>query len=508
MYSLVKKRKLGSSAIPANLTTLSVSWLNNQFKAVAVHRGTIDAAWERQGDTDGLDRFDAFIREAVQRTGYRGQTVSLTLAHPRLVQQLVDVPPVKGAALQKVIHRQAQQQKMFTGEAAWASQTSPSGKSTHRIVLHLFPRLLLNHFLQGCKRNGLHLTSVLPPSAVLQQQLAELPLDNDDIGLVAAETGGSTTLVAGRRDGQILLARTLPDSWNLETERLAVDINRTVLFINQQYGVTLNRGLWLFGSGAEEQSDAIQAHVHLPIDLSPVAHDPFYWATEALKLRAELAPNFISREMRQAPQRRVFATVVGAATGLMLAISVLCSAYFLRQARQEQANIATLSKDMARLETRRAELWAIDRELSRKKQIIKLITGDRPPPTPTWLLAYLGEAVPPDLVVTNFHVVRKDDYYTVHLAGTSQPSVQQPAVPPGSNSLAVLKTKLSGAPFYLKIIEEDAEKPRAQIAPPKPGPIDTTIPGWLSRVSSALTAKPAAAKAVPLDHFVIDGVMR
>src|SRR5437868_4163721 len=99
MLSLVKKRKLGASTIPAHLTTLSISWLNNQFKAVAIHRGTVVGTWERPGETDGPDRFDAFIREAGQHTGYKGQNVSLILAHPRLVQQLIDVPPVKGAAL-------------------------------------------------------------------------------------------------------------------------------------------------------------------------------------------------------------------------------------------------------------------------------------------------------------------------------------------------------------------------------------------------------------------------
>jgi len=225
MLSLVKKRKLGSTSIPSNLTTLSISWFNNQFKAVAVHRGAVVGTWERPGDTDGPDRFDAFIREAGQATGYKGQSVSLVLAHPRLVQQLIDVPPVKGSALEKVIQRQAQQQKMFAGEAAFVSQISPSDKTSQRVVLHLFPKLLLNQFIQGCKRNGLHLTSVLPASAVLQHQLTQLPVEKEDIGLVAAETGGSTTMVAGTGEGKILLARTLAGNWNEEVERLAVDLN-------------------------------------------------------------------------------------------------------------------------------------------------------------------------------------------------------------------------------------------------------------------------------------------
>src|SRR6478735_7506302 len=129
MLSLAKKHKLGSAVIPSNVTTLCISWFNNQFRAVAVHRGTVVGTWERPGETDGPDRFDAFVREAGQATNYKGQSVTLVLAHPRLVQQLIEVPPVKGSALDKVILRQAQQQKMFTGEAAFTSQLSPSDKS-------------------------------------------------------------------------------------------------------------------------------------------------------------------------------------------------------------------------------------------------------------------------------------------------------------------------------------------------------------------------------------------
>src|SRR5574340_17366 len=111
MLKISPSQRSRPAEIPRGLTTLSVSWLNGQFKALAV---------------------------------YRGLTVSLLLAHPRLVHQLVEVPPVKGAAMQKVIHRQAQQQKMFDGEAAWAYQTSLTGKGSQRVVLHLFPKLLLD----------------------------------------------------------------------------------------------------------------------------------------------------------------------------------------------------------------------------------------------------------------------------------------------------------------------------------------------------------------------------
>jgi len=509
MLSLAKKRKAGIGAIPANLTTLGVSWLNSQFKAVAVHRGQIEATWEREGTTDGPEHFDAFIREAVHETGYRGQTVVLVLAHPRLSQQLVDLPPIKGKKLQKVIQRQAKQQKMFPGEASWASEPCPPGKVAQRVVLHLFPKQLISHLVLGCKRNGLRLTAVLPPSVVLHQQFEHLGLEKDEVGLLAAETGGSTTLVAGGSDGQVLLARTLPGSWNEDAHKLGVDLNRTALFISQQYSAPINRGLWLFGPGAEEQVAAIQKHVQLPVDVSPVLDDPFYWATEALKLRPERSPNLVSSEMREQPQRRVFATAVGVITTLMIISSLIASSYFLSQARQEAANLQAISKDTARLQVNKTALEALDRELSRKKQVIKLILGERPPPTPAWFLAYLGEAVPPELVITNLHVVREDEYYRVQVAGTMQRALPATAAPAVADPVDVLKARLSGPPFYLKISETADDKPvRAPAATTRIGPTDSSVPGWLSRLANAVSSKTAQAKPPSQDRFAIEGVMR
>ena len=67
MLNLVNKPKL-VTVIPTQVTTLSVSWLNNQFKAVAVHRGVVAGSWERPGETGGPETFEDLISEAVQQT--------------------------------------------------------------------------------------------------------------------------------------------------------------------------------------------------------------------------------------------------------------------------------------------------------------------------------------------------------------------------------------------------------------------------------------------------------
>ncbi len=512
MLKLITRRRPGSDALPAHLTTLSVSWLNGQLKAVAIHRGKVAGTFERpDSETDAPGDFEAFIREAVQKTGYHGQTVSLVLAHPRLVQQMVDVPPVKWAALNKVIRRQAAQQKVFADEAAYASQMLASAKNKPRVLLHLLPRLVLSQFMLACRRNDLHLVSVLPASVALQRQVPALALQRSDVAMLAAETAGSTTLAICDGDGRLLLARTLQGTWSEDAAKLALDLNRTILFLNQQLSVNVNRGLYLFGTGAAEQAPLIQRHIQLPVSVSPVAYEPFYWATESLKVRPETAPNFQSPELQKAPQRRVFAKVVATAATLLLAACIALTAYSIVQSRRERATLASFQQQMTHLEGRQKEFDQLDAELKRKQQAIQLVLGDRPPPKPVWLLAYLGEVLPADLVVTNFSVKREADYYRVKLTGTFQPVIVTPDAPPVAASIEYFKTALAGSPFHMRILETDATGKNAgkDKEQPKPSGLGAPLGDWLKGVTDAMSAKLDPKKRrEQIDHFVIEGVVR
>lgn len=517
---MVKPRlraRLGGERIPGNVTTLSVSWLNKQLKAVAVQRGKIMGTWERPAsEGEAAADFETFLADAVRETNYRGSTVSLLLAHPRLVQHLAEVPPVKGTALNKVIQRQAAQQKFFPGEAAYASQMLVSTKSNQRVLLHLLPRLILNQFMLACRRNNLHLVSVLPASVVLQRQLSALDLERSDVVMLAAETAGSTTVVVCDGDGRLLLARTLQGTWNEDAARLLLDLKRTRLYVSQQFGVNLNRGLYLFGAGAPEKAPLLTTESDQPVRVSPVPFEPFYWATEALKVRADLAPNFQSPELQKAPQRRIFAKIVAGAAMLLLGASVALTAYSLVQSRRERATLASFREQIVELESRQKELDQLDTELRRKQLAIQLIDRDRPAPKPAWLLAYLGQAVPADLVVTNFSVKRETYYYRVKLAGTYQAASVTPDAPPVAESIETFKSALAGSPFHMRILETNASVKLAAAGSPKPnGPLaDARVPlaEFLNKnLPGSLAARldpKRNQRREPIDQFQIEGVVQ
>ena len=62
MLNFFSRRNLIGGGIPANRTVLSVSWLGNQFSAVAVQRGRVAGTWQRSDASTELGEFGAMVR--------------------------------------------------------------------------------------------------------------------------------------------------------------------------------------------------------------------------------------------------------------------------------------------------------------------------------------------------------------------------------------------------------------------------------------------------------------
>src|SRR5436190_6754008 len=340
-------------------TVLTISLLNERLSATGMHRGEVAGTWQRAEPVTDLADFASVLREAVQQTGYTGTAVTVVLAHQRLAQQLVESPPVKGGKLKLFLQSRVKQLKPFPSEAAWSYQPTLPTRNAQAMLLHLLPRELLDQLVQGCKQVELECDRVIPASAILQQQLTELPLEENEIALLAADTGGTTTVVIGRKDGQIYLGRTLSNSWNAHADRVNVDLNRTLLYVKQQFGAGVN-SVWLFGDGAENQIDRIRTALRLPVKLSPVRPGPFYWNQEALEIPVGDTNNLISAEQLEAPRRRVLLRVTGALVGVLALLALAAAGGVQYVVTDRGKQLVKLESKAEQLQVRKAALQ--DRE--------------------------------------------------------------------------------------------------------------------------------------------------
>ena len=196
---------------------------------------------------------------------------------------------------------------------------------------------------------------------------------------------------------------------------------------------------------------------------------------------------------------------------MLLAACIALTAYSLVQGRREQATLKSFEQQIAHMEGRQKELDQLDAELKRKQQAIQLVVGDRPPPKPAWLLAYLGEVVPSDLVITNFSVKREADYYRVKLVGTFQPVSVTPNAPPVAASIEKLKADLAGSPFHMRLLETNAAANvlGTEKEPPTTGGLTGPLADWLKDARDRwLDRRDPKARIEAVDHFVIEGVVK
>jgi hypothetical protein len=462
---------------------LCLSHLGGRFRAMALNRGIVQGKWERPEPLENFENFEVVVKEAVKRTGFRGSQASLVLGHPRLTHQLLDTPPAKGWTLDRFIKRRAEQLKPFEAEAVLSYQATSQPKRGNALVLHLFPKPFLDQLFEGCAEAGLHLHKVFPLPAVLKGQLGELPLEKEEVALIAAESEGTTTFIIGRKDGEVFLGRSLTSNWHGNPDRVNVDLHRTILFVEQQFGVAVS-SIWLFGPGAAEHVSVMQPMVKVPVKISPVAYNSYYWIEQGLKLAAEDTNNLIGPELRKAPQRRLFLRATATLVACLMVVSILGSAFIEVLVRTQRNALEELKPQAAELQAERGEWREQYETLGKQQEWIRLVTERQAPPVPNWFLSYLGEVFPEELVLTQLDVKRVEELWSVQLRGTLQPLTN---AAPGAlaKSVSALTNSLASGPFNLKILaahqapQENAAAGQSGNRPPPPEGTDFIIQGTM-----------------------------
>lgn len=359
---------------------------------------------------------------------------------------LIDEDTAEGTTSEAARHQEALQ-GFYSGlratDVLMQDETGGVGLLTRQI--------LLDGLVRATERAGLHLISLIPVTAVLRSQLAILPGNDKEADLLVAEAGDMRTLIVGRRSGEILLVRSLDPGADPGAARLGVDLNRTLLFVSQQFGATIG-SVWIFGTTEPERIAEIQAHVQIPVRASPEPARPLYWAEEAARLPVDRSLNLVGREQRKAPQRQTILRVTTVVT-LALALAAAAALVSVRSlSRRQTAILRGLESQITTLQAEHQKAQRLHSELSLRENAVVTIMEDRIAPVPAWFLAYLGDATPVDLRLTEVRVRRDGDLWHLRLGGI--PQVVQTNGDPSltfSNAVASLTRKLQTGPFRVAL---------------------------------------------------------
>jgi hypothetical protein len=470
-----------------------ISLLNGELKTATVKRGAITGSWLRAEPLIDLAALPEALDEATANVQMANRQVAIVFADARLSDHFVELPQARGSTLVRLLDRAANRVKAFQGDVAWSSQPGIPSKKGTTALLHLCPKPLLDQLLQSCHGAELELVRVLPTTAVLASQLKALPIQKDEVALIVAQSGLSTTMVVGRKDGRLCLGRILPTSWKTTPERVWMDVARSIGFAQQQANVSVS-SVWLFGEGAEEQLAGAQAAIKAPVKVSPAPYHDFYWAEQAAKLPEKEDGNLVSTEIRAAPQRQRMMTMTAILVVALLLGSgaVACVLEYFRG--NEVKGLQEATRQIEKIENEKALVEQLYADLEQMRKASEFIEGELPP-APEWLLAYVGQELPPELGLTQLRVWRTNDVWSVQLAGTAE-----------ARSNVVEKfdgfcQSLASGAFKLRITDRDIGSSGSnQVA---------VVATPASRHAAApIAALPKIAFKLPANTFVIHGDMR
>ncbi len=467
--------------------SVGISVLNGEIRSSASRTGESAQTWQSPGNADDLVSLGATLKGALQGIRPDCKRIAIVLAHPKLTDQIIEVPPVKGWKLEQVVYRKVESSKTFAGDAIWSFQFALPTKTAKSVLLHLCPKPVIDQLTKGCEEAQLHLVRVLPTTAVLISHLRSLPLKKDELAVLAAETGNCTTVVIGRKDGLVCLGRVVRSSWNTEPDRVNMDLTRSIGFAEQQTGLTVS-GVWLFGAGAESQVPVMQSLLKLPVAVSPVPYSPSYWAQQGEILFKDGDGNLLSRDAQQAPQRKRLLTVTGALLVFMLLLTLLATLVIEVLRHRTENAIVLVGGKIADLRTQKVEYERSIREVSEMEQVTQAARDVSLRATPAWFLGYLGEVLPEELVLTDVHVTRTNDSWVIRLAGAGSPGTNQPGAM--DQAFAVFTNALALGPFHLSIV------------PPPPKKEDDSL------ADDGLALAVAGRPTGDVTHFLIEGSMK
>lgn len=416
---------------------------------MSIVNDTIDQSWERPGVIVNLALLQSAISDAIHYTQFPGTRISILVEDRRCLSLTLQLPSMSLADLAPILERKAQQVKSCEEPAAWRYYLGIQGKGKQSVHLEIFPQSFIDEIAQICEQLDLELQLLAPLSALSKSQLSTLSIEPGEATILISMLEGKVTFIAGGEDGRLLLTRHLApvQDWVPLGERVGTEVNRTIMFITQQTNVHIPH-IWFLGEEDRLTLEEVQPHVSTPIFPCPIKPDWKYWLWIGATLPNNLSNNFTPLEVRRAPFKKLLTKTLAAAIIGFLIVSIgttgILEGYFAKNQERFQtaaAQMLVLREDQQQWVSRLVTIQT-------QQQWVQAITEKKFPSLEGPLLSYLGNVIPPQMILYKTVITRTHDMWDLELAGRSSTDLPSTLL-----LLDKLARELAQGPYHVRVQE-------------------------------------------------------
>lgn len=429
------------------LTVLSVSLVNGRFRAMSIINESIHRSWERPGVILRSEALHQAISDAIHHTQFPGTHISILVEDQQFMTLTLQLPAMPLTDLLPILERKAQQAKTWEEPAAWRYHLGIQVRGTQSIQLEIWPQRFIDEVTQICEELGLQLQQLVPLSALLESQLSTLPVEPGEATILISMLEGKVMFVAGGEDGTSFLIRHLAPAqdWVPLGERVGTEVNRTIMFINQQINLPIPQ-IWFLGKEEQLTLAEVQPHVSTPILPCPVNPDWKYWLWVGANLPINLSNNFTPPEVRRAPMRKILMKTAAATIAGFLVLGVgstgIIEGYFAKNQDHFQA---TTAQAMALQQGQQQWISRLV-TIRTKRQWMQSITHSSISSLEGPFLGYLGTVLPSSTILNKVSVKRTNANWDVEITGSTATNLPESLL-----LLEQLAKQLADGPYHMTV---------------------------------------------------------
>lgn len=378
---------------------LGVAWLHGALHVSVFQRQVLKRSWRAATPVKTLEEFEVALDEALIALRFGGSEVFVILEHEAFQHQSEHAPDFSDAATKTYLKGRMQRHEQEHGPALWVSQRTLSTRKEATFLLHILPSTFYQQLSSALQIRRLDLTRILPVVVPLQLTLQAPDMPKDQPLLLVAETGDATTLMATRPDGELLFARTMLARWDSDPARIGVEVNRSLLYAKQQFGVLISH-ISLIGSADERAVTEVQNRCGVGKEVTLASTGPAEWLQAIARLTPRhpinLVAGYLSGKRAQQLLRRSLCGVLWA----LLCIVGLNTWLEFQEIKTGSTELQRLQSRAASLETQQAHLQEVASQTHRLRDVIREVSDERTPPLAPRFLPYVASVLPAEARLT------------------------------------------------------------------------------------------------------------
>ncbi|MDQ7059423.1 MAG: hypothetical protein Q9N62_13910 [Ghiorsea sp.] len=424
---------------------LGISWIQGEFKATLVQEGVTQTYYQASVHT--LSQLYIALGLAIPELGAEDADVSMVYEGSELSHHFIQTPPLSHRDLLLYIANRAEQEKIADVPVLHSFKRSLPQQSGDGVILHIINKTFVDELITICQHHHIAITKLIPLSEIMSLEAFRFSTNNNDMILMVAMFGTITEIMATRGDGKVLFLRDL--NHNIEhdsTDRLIGEINRSMLYANQQFDVDITQ-ISLIGSAPTNITETLQQHFTLPVE-NTQSGNPYFWANEAALLSPAVEGNMLPIQFQfervgmHIKRMLIITVAIAFLIGVGLTINIEYQVTKAEaHAKSQRSGLTGLIMEQGRLSQQVAAMENIDKRIHE-------LQNTQVYPIAGWFLAELPALLPESLVLTDslIHYANQQWHFTLQGKALGKASL-------APQQLNTLENNLKALPLTVNITQ-------------------------------------------------------